>query len=952
MPFVKKLVMSGFKSFAKPTEILFDKTMNTIVGPNGSGKSNVSDAICFVLGRLSIKSIRAEKAANLIYNGGKENRPSDEARVEMIFDNSDKVLSGSEEMKIARIVKRDGQSIYKIDGKTKTRQEVLDLLAQAGIDPYGFNIILQGEISRFVEMRNDERRVILEDIAGISIYETRKEKSLKELERTDERLKEVNTILRERTAYLKNLEEDRQQALKFKKLEETVKRCKASILRKKIEERTKERKEVDESISKEAGGIEKTKSYILKLEEEIKKLNSRIEEINAKIQKSSGVEQTSLTENITELKAEIAGLSVRKENYQNQLDSIARREEELEKSISDLQKETDEMRKSKGKSVKQEVESKKRTLEGLEERKAKFYSLKSSLNVANERYEDKKKELQKAEHEYEFTFRKIEETEALLKFKDNLEKCRERLSALRKEIENAKKNQQEAELKILESEKEIAACSRQISDTENVKKHVAELDICPLCKTKITSEHIENIDKEANEKIAKLKQEIDKSKKQKEDFWGRKEDSIAIIKETGAEIEEREKDILRLETLEDKKSMLRDFDEARKRISNEINELESKRKQTQKSIAELEDIEQKYELLKLDVDELKRHEEVDVGTEISYKLREMERVKVIIRQISAQAGELEKEVLEIGRELDRKQKEARDKERQEQEIQVRYKRMFEEKNNLQDKVRMFETDMLKKQNDARFTEERTNNFRIKKAEVNAQIETLEMEFKEFGDVEVIKASVEELQARLESSQRSLDVIGSVNLKALEVYDSIKKDYEEIALKVELLDKEKQEILKIIEEIDKKKKNNFMKTLNTINQLFSDNFSRLSTKGQAWLELENPSDVFAGGLDIVVRIAKGKYMDINSLSGGEQVLVALSLIFAIQEHKPYCFYIFDEIDAALDKRNSERLAGLLISYTKKSQCIVITHNDSIISNSATIYGVSMQDGVSKIISLKL
>jgi chromosome segregation protein len=83
-----------------------------------------------------------------------------------------------------------------------------------------------------------------------------------------------------------------------------------------------------------------------------------------------------------------------------------------------------------------------------------------------------------------------------------------------------------------------------------------------------------------------------------------------------------------------------------------------------------------------------------------------------------------------------------------------------------------------------------------------------------------------------------------------------------------------------------------------------------------------------------------------------VLVALSLIFAIQEYKPYCFYIFDEIDAALDKRNSERLAGLLNSYVKVAQCIIVTHNDAIISGAATLYGVSMQDGVSKIVSLKV
>ena len=177
MPFIKKLVLRGFKSFAKETEILFDPGLNVVIGPNGSGKSNVSDAICFVLGRLSVKSIRAAKAANLIYNGGKENKPAFEARVDIIIDNSDFTFPIQGDLTISRIVRRNGLSVYKINDETKTRQEVIDmLLAHAGIDPYGFNIILQGEISRFVEMRAEDRRKILEDVAGISIYEFRKEK--------------------------------------------------------------------------------------------------------------------------------------------------------------------------------------------------------------------------------------------------------------------------------------------------------------------------------------------------------------------------------------------------------------------------------------------------------------------------------------------------------------------------------------------------------------------------------------------------------------------------------------------------------------------------------------------------------------------------------------------------------------------------------------------------------
>jgi chromosome segregation protein len=144
----------------------------------------------------------------------------------------------------------------------------------------------------------------------------------------------------------------------------------------------------------------------------------------------------------------------------------------------------------------------------------------------------------------------------------------------------------------------------------------------------------------------------------------------------------------------------------------------------------------------------------------------------------------------------------------------------------------------------------------------------------------------------------------------------------------------------------------MKTFKAINSLFTRNFSQLYTKGIAFLELENKEDIFAGGVNIIVKLAKGKYFDITSLSGGEQTLVALSLLFAIQEHKPYHFYIFDEIDAALDKRNSERLAALFNQYMKFGQYIVITHNDAIIMNSNVLYGISMHEGVSKILSLKI
>jgi len=271
---------------------------------------------------------------------------------------------------------------------------------------------------------------------------------------------------------------------------------------------------------------------------------------------------------------------------------------------------------------------------------------------------------------------------------------------------------------------------------------------------------------------------------------------------------------------------------------------------------------------------------------------------------------------------------------------------------LQKGIRENESSLLKEQNQIHLIEQAINNLKIDKARIDAEIENFEIELLDFKEIEIIKIKKEDLVEKLSHVQELLSKIGSVNLRSLEVYDSVKQEYDKINEKVEIITKEKENILKIIHEIDIKKKKTFIKTLNELNDIFSRNFSQLSSKGQVSLELENQKEPFEGGVSILVKTGHGKYFDVTSLSGGEQTLVALSLIFAIQELKPYCFYILDEIDAALDKRNSERLAGLLRKYMQKGQYIIITHNDEVITKATNLYGVSMHEGISKIVSLKL
>jgi chromosome segregation protein len=145
----------------------------------------------------------------------------------------------------------------------------------------------------------------------------------------------------------------------------------------------------------------------------------------------------------------------------------------------------------------------------------------------------------------------------------------------------------------------------------------------------------------------------------------------------------------------------------------------------------------------------------------------------------------------------------------------------------------------------------------------------------------------------------------------------------------------------------------METLQSMQTNFATVFSQLTTKGQVELELEKPEQPFEGGLDIKVRLTGNKFLDLRSLSGGEKTLVALAFIFAVQEHAPASFYVLDEVDAALDKRNADKLAKLIKSYSERAQYVVISHNDSVVSEADILYGVAMGDhSASQVVSLKI
>ena len=713
MAYIKKLVMYGFKSFPRKTEIPFTPGINVILGPNGSGKSNISDALCFVLGRLSIKSMRAAKASNLIFQGTKIAAPSREASVEIVFDNSDRTFAiDSSEI--------NGQSLYKINEVTKTRQEILSLLAQAGIDPNGFNIILQGEIQNLVRMHTEERRKIIEEVSGISIYETRKEKSIKELERTEEKLKEVLAILRERTLYLNNLEKERQQALKFKKLQEEVKNFKASVIYQDLQARKKQTEKVNEEIEKRDKEIGKIKSSILNLETSIKIFEEKISSINFTIQKQTGLEQEKLNQEIANLRAELAGLNVKFENSEGKINSLTRQKQELQElirnnelSIKELQRESPSLIKKQ-----KEIESKKNELEKIEEQRKKFYMIKSELKSLRERLQDKQNIFHSYKSESDFLLKQIDSLSLELFDKKS---DSQKLSELKRILIEKKQTLEEINSKEISIEKTINIDEHEAGKQKSLFDKVSKMDICPVCKSKITEQHIHDIKSETNQKMNSLDEEIKKFEKELSQIYEKRNLLKRDIEQISLEIVKRESDIHKLSNIENKKEQIKILQEKIQKIEQEILELKKRRDFLEKSFEENMNIEQKYETARIEMQEISIRTNENVTSEISFKQSELERAKISLRQLTREEQDFSDDVLSIKSIIKEKENLLEKRKRQDEELSKTFQKLISERDGFQIKIRESEQMLLMKRNAIHNVEQEINNFKIEKARYDAEV---------------------------------------------------------------------------------------------------------------------------------------------------------------------------------------------------------------------------------------
>jgi len=251
---------------------------------------------------------------------------------------------------------------------------------------------------------------------------------------------------------------------------------------------------------------------------------------------------------------------------------------------------------------------------------------------------------------------------------------------------------------------------------------------------------------------------------------------------------------------------------------------------------------------------------------------------------------------------------------------------------------------------------------IEKAKLEAKFDNLKVQWGERGKEgevskkppkdleEFIKKPLNELRSIEKETIIKIQELGPINLKALEDFDAMKLEFDEFKEKVDKIVEERNSILQTMEKIEEKRQETFMHTMNEINKHFQKVYKEL-VNGEARIELEKPDDINSG-LIIRAQPPGKKLLNIDHMSGGEKTLTAFTFLFALQRYKPMPFYILDEADAALDKANTKKVSKLLKSASEMAQFIVITHNDSLVRDADRVFGVTMEDGESKIMGIEL
>ena len=976
--YLKEISASGFKSFADKITINLDGKITAIVGPNGSGKSNVVDAVRWVLGEQSVKSLRGtDSMIDVIFSGSKSRNPLNVASVSLVFDNSDNYLKiPYNEVSIKRRVYRTGESEYFLNGEKCRLKDITDLLIDSASSKESFNIISQGEIQRILSNSPYDRRLIFESAAGVLKYKKRKEEALRKLDKTEDNIERVLDIINELDTQLEPLKEQSKKAEEYLASKEKLEQIEVALLafeierinydyeitKKKIEDLNNEILNLNLKSSNSDMTISNDKLELVKLEQLLKEYNSKLLELTSKEEKINGEKEllkerskynasnSKIHNNITTLKEDL---------YQN------------ENNIKLLVKDIEFINLS------------------LTEIKNKISKLELELNTNNNKksnllteYNNKRRELFDINHKIELLNNYIESNASMpspVKSILNNPRIKGVHGTLGSILDVEEKYIKALEVSLTSTKNFI------IVDDENIAKiainYLKENNLGRATFFPMNTIKPKGIEPDVLEKVKSqqgfigifsdlvtydnkyygivsnqlgnviVADTIDSANKISNLIYRRYKvvslegDIINVGGSiTGGSVNVSKSIITEKKELENFSRKQKELEEVNKTLETQTKELE-----TLNHSLELELYEEKSTLIKYQ-EQIKAKE--DLIIELNNRKNDIEKElssldNVVSSNISKEEEKIMKEYYEVSLERDELIKEIEQKEKEKEaltskieEVTAYTKLNNSEINKLEKELKELEIKISK------YDIKLDNSLRILSEEYTITYEKAKSNY-------ILELEPDEARMEVNKYRNIIKNIGMVNLNAIEDYKRVNERYTFLSEQRNDLLNAKETLLEIIEEMDQVMKEEFLSTFEKVRLEFKKVFKELFKGGEADLHLTDKNNILETGVEIVACPPGKTLKTITLLSGGEMTLTAISLIFAILNIREVPFCIFDEVEAALDEANVDNFGHYLDHYKDRTQFLIITHKKKTMEYADTLYGITMQEsGVSKLVSVKL
>ena len=919
-----KLRLSSFKSFVEPIEIDIKDGLTGVVGPNGCGKSNLVEAIRWVMGEASYKSMRASSMEGVIFQGT-QNRPSrNSAEVSLVLNNKDRdaplMCNDADIIEVTRRIEREAGSVYKLNGNDTRARDIQMLFADASTGARSPSLVRQGQIQELIDQKPNERRRILEDAAGISGLHVRRHEAELRIKSAETNIDRLDDILKELASQVRSLNKQSREANRYKNLSKKIRETEILLLAKRYKTIELECKENDDklhSLNVEHQNIVRSVS------------NKKTEELN--IQESL----PELKKEANDSSATLQRLIIEMERFDNDQIQSDRRKQELDDLISttnlQLKREIQILEDINNNVIgsnkdinfnEDEIELK------INKKESLIIDLDKEINDLTKLYAEKNALEGIIGDNVDATNSLIENLDVIPGFEKALD------ALLGDELYHSLDTENDIHWKkvsIKEKSQNLPSGCKPLSEFVKGSDVLSER----LNQTGLVNE---SDGEELSSKLTYGQRIVSKEG----DLW--RWDGLVVSAGAPGSAAER---------LGQRNRLIEIYEEIKEFENNsgDTDSLKNKLKDAHKDLSDLRLNYEKIQLNKKNISDVNKRK--DIATEqitiLEGRIKKFEQENINLEQKPEDIDTKKIDLSENISSARKKSNEDNDKltelENSLRDVALKIRELSDQESHLRENKGRVEVTL--ESNNARLSEI------IKLIEKEHKKET--SEFMKELDVSVDSEDEDEMQMNIDRLKRERDDLGGVNLKAEEEAEEIKERINEIKVERDDLVEAIKKLRTGINDLNKEGRERMQRAFLEVNEKFQDVFKKFFGGGNAELKFIDSDDPLEAGLEVFAQLPGKKLIEMSSLSGGEKGLVSLSLIFAVFLTNPSPICVLDEVDAALDDSNVEKFCDLIeeISSNVKTRFLVITHHPLSMARMDRLYGVTMQEkGVSQLVSVDL